>query len=173
MRLNGENSKLEWFNPIKQMCDEEYTFLDNFILTKTYGDILEIGQGGSTVILLDATKDTDRKVVSIDIKFKLKNVMKYLPMSYIERFMHVQEDSHKWTTKKMFGTLLIDGEHSFTSVRKDTMNYWDNLEENGYAIFHDYKLSEDVTKFVDDWVNSYKQARKILTVNNLVILQKC
>ena len=73
----------------------------------------------------------------------------------------------------MFGTLLIDGEHSFTSVRKDTMNYWANLEENGYAIFHDYKLSEDVTKFVDDWVNLYKQARKILTVNNLVILQKC
>ena len=80
MRLNGENSKLEWFNPIKQMCDEEYTFLDNFILTKTYGDILEIGQGGSTVILLDATKDTDRKVTSIDLKFKLKDTMKYLPL---------------------------------------------------------------------------------------------
>ena len=59
MRLNGENSKLEWFNPIQQMRDEEYTFLDQFVRTKTYGNILEIGQGCSSVILLDATKDTD------------------------------------------------------------------------------------------------------------------
>ena len=73
MRLNGENSKLEWFNPIAQMANEEYSFLDNFIRTKTYGNILEIGQGGSTVILLDATKDTNRMVYSIDMKFKLKD----------------------------------------------------------------------------------------------------
>ena len=44
------------------MANEEYSFLDNFIRTKTYGNILEIGQGGSTVILLDATKDTNRMV---------------------------------------------------------------------------------------------------------------
>ena len=172
MRLNGKNSKLEWFNPIKQMCDEEYTFLDNFILTKTYGDILEIGQGGSTVILLDATKDTDRKVVSIDIKFKLKNVMKYLPMSYIERFMHVQEDSHKWTTKKMFGTLLIDGEHSFTSVRKDTMNFWNNLKDGGYVLFHDYGLQPGVTEFVDDWVMRFEQAIIVEQKRNIIVFQK-
>ena len=72
------------------MADEEYSFLDNFIKTKTNDDILEIGQGGSTVILLDATKDTNRMVYSIDMKFKLKDTMKYLPLSYVERLKFIQ-----------------------------------------------------------------------------------
>ena len=108
------------------MANEEYSFLDNFIRTKTYGNILEIGQGGSTVILLDATKDTDRMVYSIDMKFKLKDVMKHLPNDYIERLKFIQDNSQKIHLKEKFGTLLIDADHTFTGVRKDTMNFWDN-----------------------------------------------
>tara|TARA_Y100001937_G_scaffold127609_1_gene200374 strand:+ start:1153 stop:1653 length:501 start_codon:yes stop_codon:yes gene_type:complete len=163
--------KLEWFKPIQQMRDEEYSFLDNFIRTKTYGDVLEIGQGGSTVILLDATKDTDRKIHSIDVKFKLKDTMKYLPLDYVERLKFIQEDSNNIHLKEKFGCILIDGNHSFSAVRKDTMNFWGNLDENGYMIFHDYGLQPGVTKFVDDWINYYKEARLIIQEHNLIVVQ--
>ena len=172
MRLNGENLKLEWFNPIAQMADEEYSFLDNFIKTKTTGDILEIGQGGSTVILLDATKDTDRMVYSIDMKFKLKDTMKYLPLSYVERLNFIQENSNNIHLKEKFGCILIDGNHTFQAVRKDTMNFWNNLEDNGYVLFHDYGLQPGVTEFVDDWIMRFQQATLIQQKCNLIVLQK-
>ena len=172
MRLNGENLKLEWFNPIAQMADEEYSFLDNFIKTKTTGDILEIGQGGSTVILLDATKDTDRMVYSIDMKFKLKDTMKYLLLSYVERLNFIQENSNNIHLKEKFGCILIDGNHTFQAVRKDTMNFWNNLEDNGYVLFHDYGLQPGVTEFVDDWIMRFQQATLIQQKCNLIVLQK-
>ena len=154
------------------MANEEYSFLDNFIRTKTYGNILEIGQGGSTVILLDATKDTDRMVYSIDMKFKLKDVMKHLPNDYIERLKFIQDNSQKIHLKEKFGTLLIDADHTFTGVRKDTMNFWDNLDDNGYAIFHDYGNMPGVTEFVDDWVMRFEQAIIIEQKRNIIVLQK-
>ena len=172
MRLNGENLKLEWFNPIKQMRDEEYTFLDHFVRTKTYGNILEIGQGGSTVILLDATADTDRLVYSVDLKFKLKDTMKYLPLDYVERLKFIQEDSQKVNLKEKFGMVLVDGEHTITGVRRDTMNIWMNLDDNGYMLFHDYALQEGVTKFVDDLCNRFNQARFIQQEKNIAVVQK-
>ena len=171
MRLNGENLKLEWFNPIQQMRDEEYTFLDQFVRTKTYGNILEVGQGGSTVILLDAAADTDRKVTSIDLKFKLKDTMKYLPLDYVERLNFIQENSNNIHLKEKFGCILIDGNHTFPAVRKDTMNFWNNLDDNGYMIFHDYGNKEGVTKFVDDWVNHFNQAKIVRQEHNLIVLQ--
>ena len=42
------------------------------MVEQTEGDILEIGMGGSTFAFLDATKDTDRQVWSIDMKNKLE-----------------------------------------------------------------------------------------------------
>ena len=172
MRLNGENLKLEWFNPIQQMRDEEYTFLDHFVRTKTYGNILEIGQGGSTVILLDATADTDRLVYSIDLKFKLKDTMKYLPLDYVERLKFIQEDSQKVNLKEKFGIILVDGEHTITGVRRDTMNIWMNLEDNGYMLFHDYGIAPGVTKFVDDLISRFHQARLVQQQDNLIVVQK-
>ena len=154
------------------MADEEYSFLDNFIKTKTTGDILEIGQGGSTVILLDATKDTDRMVYSIDMKFKLKDTMKYLPLSYVERLNFIQENSNNIHLKEKFGCILIDGNHTFQAVRKDTMNFWNNLEDNGYVLFHDYGLQPGVTEFVDDWIMRFQQATLIEQKCNLIVLQK-
>ena len=90
-----------WFQPIKQMRNEEYSFLDNFISEKTYGDILEIGQGGSTVILLDATAHTFRKVVSIDLKFKLKDTMQYLPITYSACLNLLTQSSTNFVTSSL------------------------------------------------------------------------
>ena len=71
MLSNGKNSKPEWFSKVQQMRNEEVDFLYEMV-EQTEGDILEIGMGGSTFAFLDATKDTDSQVWSIDMKNKLE-----------------------------------------------------------------------------------------------------
>ena len=110
-------------------------------------------------------------VYSIDMKFKLKDTMKHLPNDYIERLKFIQEDSNSIHLKEKFGCILVDGNHTFPAVRKDTMNFWNNLDDNGYMIFHDYGNKEGVTKFVDDWVNHFNQARVVKQEHNLIVLQ--
>ena len=111
-------------------------------------------------------------VYSIDMKFKLKDVMKHLPNDYIERLKFIQDNSQKIHLKEKFGTLLIDADHTFTGVRKDTMNFWDNLDDNGYAIFHDYGNMPGVTEFVDDWIMRWENAKTTMIYDNLIIVQK-
>ena len=53
------------------------------------------------------------------------------------------------------------------------MNFWNNLEDNGYCIFHDYNLFNDVTKFVDDWISKFNQAEVYEQNNNLIVVKKC
>ena len=38
-------------------------------------------------------------------------------------------------------------------------------------IFHDYGNKEGVTKFADDWVNHFNQARVVKQEHNLIVLQ--
>ena len=57
------------------MRNEEVDFLYEMV-EQTEGDILEIGMGGSTFAFLDATKDTDRQVWSIDMKNKYNKSIK-------------------------------------------------------------------------------------------------
>ena len=59
------------------MRNEEVDFLYEMV-EQTEGDILEIGMGGSTFAFLDATKDTDRQVWSIDMKNKLEKFIPYV-----------------------------------------------------------------------------------------------
>ena len=84
MQSNGKNSKPEWFSKVQQMRNEEVDFLYEMV-EQTEGDILEIGMGGSTFAFLDATKDTDRQVWSIDMKNKLEKYYDYIPQDYQER----------------------------------------------------------------------------------------
>jgi len=134
MLLNGKNLKPEWFNTIQQMRNEEIDFLYQMV-EQTEGDILEIGMGSSTFAFLDATKDTDRKVYSIDLKDKLKEHYDYI-----------------------------------TSVRRDSLTYWNNVVDNGIILYHDYNL-DSVSRFVDSMV-SLEMATLHSKQNNLVALQK-
>ena len=61
------------------MSDGEYNFLENFI-QNTDGDILEIGQGFSTILMLYATAGTSRKITSVDVQHKIKDYIQYLPL---------------------------------------------------------------------------------------------
>ena len=84
MQLNGKSLKPEWFSDIQQMRDEEVDFLYSCV-EETKGNILEIGMGGSTFAFLDATKDTDREVWSIDLANKLTGYYNVLPRDYYVR----------------------------------------------------------------------------------------
>jgi|TARA_R110000782_G_scaffold262905_1_gene355278 hypothetical protein len=170
MLLNGKNLKPEWFNDIQQMRNEEIEFLYKMV-ESTEGDILEIGMGGSTFAFLDATKDTDRKVYSIDLKDKLKDYYDYIPKDYLERLTFIQANSHEYNLEKVnFEMLLIDGDHTFTSVRRDSLSYWNNVVDNGLILYHDYN-TPGVEKFVDSMVD-LDMATLYDKQNNLVALKK-
>ena len=66
--------------------------------------------------------------------------------------------------------LLIDGDHTFTSVRRDSLTYWNNVVDNGIILYHDYNL-DSVSRFVDSMV-SLEMATLHSKQNNLVALQK-
>ena len=170
MQLNGRNLKPEWFSKIQQMRNEEVDFLYEMV-EQTEGDILEIGMGGSTFAFLDATKDTDRQVWSIDMKNKLIDHYKYIPQDYLERLNYIQADSHQTVLHKTFGLLLVDGDHHFEAVRKDTMSFWSNISDNGLILYHDYNLPE-VSQFVDSWISDFEYAFVHKRQNNLIALKK-
>jgi len=170
MLSSGKNLKQAWFSNIQQMKDEEIDFLYSCV-AETEGDILEIGMGGSTVAFLDATKDTAREVWSIDLRNKLEDHLEYIPLDYQNRLKFIQEDSHKLALKKEFGLLLVDGDHTFTSVRKDTMAFWENVSDNGLILYHDYDMP-DVSSFVDSWVSEFEYAFIHKRKCNLVALKK-
>ena len=51
--------------------------------------------------------------------------------------------------------MLIDAEHTYEALRKDTLSCWKHLKDNGFAIFHDYGLFPGVTEFLDTLSNMY------------------
>ena len=170
MQLNGKSLKPEWFSKVQQMRNEEVDFLYEMV-EQTEGDIFEIGMGGSTFAFLDATKDTDRQVWSIDMRNKLEKYYDYIPQDYQERLNFIQADSHQTVLRKEFGLLLIDGDHHFDAVRKDTMSFWSNVSDDGLILYHDYDLKE-VNQFVDSWIYDFEYALVHKIQNNLIALKK-
>jgi predicted O-methyltransferase YrrM len=136
------------------MSDGEYNFLENFI-QNTDGDILEIGQGFSTILMLYATAGTSRKITSVDVQHKIKDYIQYLPLDYVSRLEFIQEDSKQITLFKEYNVVLIDAEHTYEALRKDTISCWNHVKEDGFVIFHDYGLFSGVTKFIDVLAEMY------------------
>ena len=170
MQLNGKSLKPEWFSNIQQMRDEEIDFLYSCV-EETEGNILEVGMGGSTFAFLDATKDTDREVWSIDLSNKLTGYYNVLPRDYYVRLNFFQEDSRtiELPPWEKFDILLIDGDHHFENVRQDTMNFCDNVTDGGIILYHDYNMVS-VRKFVNSWCEDFAWLYK--RQNNLVALKK-
>ena len=136
------------------MSDGEYNFLENFI-QNTDGDILEIGQGFSTILMLYATAGTSRKITSVDVQHKIKDYIQYLPLDYVSRLEFIQEDSKQITLFKEYNVVLIDAEHTYEALRKDTISCWNHVKDDGFVIFHDYGLFSGVTKFIDVLAEMY------------------
>ena len=133
-----------------------YTFIKD-----TDGDILELGRfyGGSTKVILEAIKETDRVLISVDmvarplLAFDAKD--KYLCNNLIA----ITADSTKIKYNRVFRTVFVDTNHS----------------ADKYFIFHDYITSTsmlDGVKIVVDKLVSNKILNKIKVVNTLCITEK-
>jgi len=147
-----------------------YTFIKD-----TDGDILELGRfyGGSTKVILEAIKETDRVLISVDmvarplLAFDAKD--KYLCNNLIA----ITADSTKIKYNRVFRTVFVDTNHSADAVISDIKNCWNNVDK--YFIFHDYITSTsmlDGVKIVVDKLVSNKILNKIKVVNTLCITEK-
>ena len=105
------------------------------------------------------------------MKNKLEKYYDYIPQDYQERLNFIQADSHQTVLRKEFGLLLIDGDHHFDAVRKDTMSFWSNVSDDGLILYHDYDLKE-VNQFVDSWIYDFEYALVHKIQNNLIALKK-
>lgn len=108
---------------------------------KNNGSILvEIGRkfGGSTAIMAANLKEKDR-LFSIDIVFHNecnKNLSELYSFNSIEFINNKSEVIAKnWNKKIDF--LLIDGDHSYSGVKKDIKLWTPWIKKCGYVFFHD------------------------------------
>lgn len=165
---------MTFYNKFTILSTEEASSLYSFI-KDTDGDILELGRfyGGSTKVILEAIKETDRVLVSVDrvarplLAFTIED--KYLCNNLIA----ITADSTKVKYDKLFKTVFIDTNHSVDAVISDIKNCWNNVDK--YFIFHDYITSTstlDGVKIVVDKLISSKILNKVKVVNTLCITEK-
>ena len=142
----------------------------------TKGNIVEIGRfhGGSTVLLIEATRDTDRKVISIDpedayINKKCREVFNEAG----DRLQLINEYSENVVMQSNYELLFIDANHRYPHIKNDTVRFWDNLEMNGYVLYHDYSniATADVTHFCDAWETAGKMVM-VEQVRSMIAFQK-
>jgi len=133
------------------MSDGEYNFLENFI-KNTDGDILEIGQGFSTILMLYATAGTSRKITSVDVQHKIKDYVQYLPLDYVSRLEFIQEDSKQIALHKEYNVVLIDAEHTYTAVKRDTRVVKEIANKSAFIVYDDYGTYPDIKKAVNDMI---------------------
>lgn len=117
----------------------------------TEGPILEIGRarGGTTVLMADACNG--RHIYSID----LKNSVHPKCQHALENFPNVHlivANSNKSLDVEEYGFALIDGDHSYEGVVRDTEAHWNQVKSNGLIIYHDYNL-KPVARHVNDLIN--------------------
>lgn len=110
------------------------------------GPILEIGRlaAKSTTLLALGTRDSghNRQVISVDVDHKLLPIaMENLAAYAVEDLvLLVQGDSASQVPKLPgpFDTVFIDGDHSYTAARRDTLALANRVVRGGVVLFHDY-----------------------------------
>lgn len=50
----------------------------------------------------------------------------------------------------LYDILFIDGDHSYTGVKQDTINYYDIVREGGYFVFHDTAHINSIKKWLEE-----------------------
>ena len=112
-------------------------FLQHYI-SKTTGDIIEFGCGhGSTPLILDTIKGTNRKLVSLenDLEWYTKMLTLY-PENDQHTYIHVSDWEQEINKiKEKYSIVFID--QSPWEARKLTMDYFNKHKLGEYIIIHD------------------------------------
>lgn len=115
----------------------EAELLGKYVLSSK-SDILEIGicKGGTTTLISEYIKDSDINLYSVDITFK--NIKKecYEILKKRNNVKLLNQSSNLKIDNK-WGLVWIDGDHSYSGVKKDVETHFENLIDDGYIVFHD------------------------------------
>ena len=142
MKLINTIEEYEWLwqssrpkRGIIRMSPLEATIL-HFFCEKATTRIVEIGRrfGGSTFIICNCSTVP---VISIDPNYH-ENYVKKIKEQFESRLQLINKKSNEVNLQDSYDVLFVDGSHRAVHVKEDIVNYWNNLEINGYAIFHDY-----------------------------------
>lgn len=134
---------------------EEISELLNLVAALHPKSILEIGTaGGGTLYLFSRIAKANARIVTVDLpkgQFKPDLVALKIPLyrSFAlgnQKICVIKGDSHDQRTQKEVGEslgderidfLFIDGDHSYTGVRKDFDTYSTLVRNGGLVAFHD------------------------------------
>jgi Methyltransferase domain len=141
--------------------------------------IVEVGleYGRSSSIALQVAKERNLKYCGIDIEMKAEWVEKLgnLSNSMGKQFTGFVGISSELTPLlRRIDAILIDGNHSYVSVLNDCRHFLPQVQNDGYAMFHDYHRESipDVTNAVDYYVSVHPEWLRINVVGTLGIFRK-
>ncbi len=109
-------------------------------------NIIDIGAGWgiSALTFLEATKEWQGKVISIDINPITQYLKDYaINNGYADRWAYISMSSDeaaefiKKSYNVKFEIIHIDGGHDYKQVRNDLENYMPLLSRDGYILMHD------------------------------------
>lgn len=137
------------------------------------GRVLEIGRytGGSTLLIAASIGD-EASLVSIDIcpqnDLELTKVLKKYGVA--QRVQLIIQDANKVIIPDTFGLIFIDGDHSYQGAKRDFSKWHNQLDEEGYLIFHDaWPGRENATCFEE----VYKLLQEILSEHGYDLVELC
>ena len=114
--------------------------LGDFIIPCTYGDILEIGIGESTVYFVKLAQKYNRKVYHCDVQQSVfenaKTVEGYFGNNSI-LFIGSSDRLFNEITLTPIALGFIDGDHTYEQAKKDFYNLLPYVVDDGYILLHD------------------------------------
>lgn len=166
----------KYFNIFTHLRKKERLFLYKLALSlKRNSTIVEIGSylGSSSAFLACAAKDKGHIVYCVDtwknegmsegprdtFKEFCKNTASL--QNYI-RILRGNSAEIARTFDKEIDFLFIDGDHSYSGVKKDVESWLPKLKGGGMVIFHDAVWEEGVQKVIDEYVRPIAKEKTIL-----------
>lgn len=154
---------------IIRMNIAEAALLYKYCKIKCDSNLVEIGRkfGGSTTLMSSALNNG--KLYSIDMKMQ-PSVEKNTEQ-FKDRIVFINSDSSKVDWSLPIGLILVDGDHSYSGVKKDVDHYFSFVEVGGYGVFHDVigKKSE-LQPIIDGVLKSGWTAEA--TADSLLVLKR-
>jgi hypothetical protein len=93
-------------------------------------------------------------------------------------FLKISSDDFFKNNKVYYNLIYIDGSHHYEQVKKDFINSFNFLENNGYIICDDFmwfyysKIEDNPMKAILECYDLYKQSLKVVFLNHQIIFKK-
>lgn len=159
----------------------ELSPLISLLKKRKLNTVVEIGTAkGGTLYTWCKISQPDALIISIDLPggpfgggYTLNDVKKFRKYKKKKQKLYfLRKDSHKQTTKKellkilngrKIDFLMIDGDHSYSGIKKDFQIYSPLVKQNGLIVFHDVLFHPRVPECkVDKFWNKIKDHFKYI-----------